>query len=378
MSNTETASPPAKTTPVKKERSITPRKTGIVRKPLIDGQAQGCVTFKDAQADVKEPSTTPTKACEVKQDPAPKVPQMEVGGQLFERDRVCIPCNYTKNDETVFDSDGLAIHLVTTTHATSLADFKELLGAELPTHVATILNAMEAATASLTRDNPYAFLKLMKKKKAENDARPMSCSSDALPKASSLSSLPSPSQHHESDREIDVSEYCREQLTIKDNRARRIMTLADWARFHSIAKRDGLDAALNEYQGHLVCKPCDKSLPYDAQLLEHLGSTDHKNEMRRYLRERDPNAVVQGRNWARESKTPIRIKKRSNYQSGSRGDNSRAVKRPAASTSANRERTNSNRVGWPCLDTTCRHICMANKGAKAYTCPDCGLTQRPM
>ena len=149
------------------------------------------------------------------------------------------------------------------------------------------------------------------------------------------------------------------------------MSMKDWALFHEIAKREGLNAALYAYPGHLFCGPCDRNLPFEGQLLGHLGSVPHKEAMRKYIRANDPKAKIQERNWAHD-KSPQR--KRPGYQSGSRSADTRNSKRSTITNGRDRP-SNANRVAWKCLGPMCSHVCLANKDANAYKCPKCHLMQ---
>ena len=215
MSNAENALNPAKSTTTKSERSVTPRKTGIVRKPLNDGQVQGTVTFKAAQTDAKEQPTSATKQSE----PAPKPTQMVVGGQVFKNDQVCIPCSYVYDDDKQYGAHDFAPHLTKKKHVDAMVSFRATFGNDMPENMKIILDAMSAASKQLSKRDAYAYLRTLKDMKSSSLSS-SDCAVQDRPstRVSSLGALPSPeASHHDSNDEIDVESCCREQLRIDES-----------------------------------------------------------------------------------------------------------------------------------------------------------------
>ena len=297
--------------------------------------------------------------------------QVEVGGEHFEEGNECPFCLFQTGQTHQLTKNNAHAHLMEATHRRSMTDFKIYLDDELPTEVRQLYNSMVKATTAVSTQNPYAFIATMKKRTT------ISSNSDGITSAvsscstSSLEGLPSPSLfqspyngHEDGDGKERVKDYYRRTLKVKENEG-RLMTQKDWALFDAIARREGIGNAMQIFQGTLICRDCDKKLPYEHQIVEHLKSPGHKDVLRRLLVDMEgPNTPVQRRNW---SEAPQRAsRKRGNVTPA----DPRKPKRHHESNS-----NLNGKIAWPCLG--CKATCIASKNAKFFVCTLCHVGQKP-
>ena len=338
----------------------------------------------EEEGGLTSPRTPTVRIPKIKKSPKPSVSfaecsspkdlsknSFEVGGHTFEEGKNCPFCQLHSNEAHRLDATTGRAHLIDATHRTAMIEFKAYLGDDLPDEVTQLYNKMMAATKAVTMNDPYAFVALMKKRvTVSNDAithdQPTaSSSSSSTPSrahSGSLEGLPSPSLFQAAYNDNDEQkEYIRRNIKVSANQG-RLMSQSDWSLFDTILRREGIEQAMHVFHGVLICQDCDKKLPYEKQIVEHLRSPGHKNVLRNLLAEMEgPNTPIQRRNWAEATHRPSSRK--------------RGQPTPADPRRAKRHQDSSGKIAWPCLN--CRSTCIASKNAKHFVCSKCQVAQKP-